>query len=320
MGYSARYHAASLAAVFLALAIGILVGAEFGGEVLSDTRKSLERSLVSNLEDSRAEVEDLSGRLDRSEEFGQRVYPTLVSDRLFGDRIGLIGLGGLDARLVSDVEAALEPTGGELTGIGVLRRPPATGALAGALEGTRFGGIERDPEMFEDLGRALGRQLGAGGGMLEKLRGEFFTRASGSFGDLDQVLIAYRDPDPDALDPDELKATESLERGLLRGLAGSGVATVGAETTDTEPSTIEFFKSHNLASVDNADTVAGRLAMVLALNGAQGSFGVKDSADSLLPDLITSSGALTLPAATTESPAASSPKGGSEDAGTAEKR
>ena len=34
MGYSARYHAASLAAVFLALAIGILIGVGLGDNVV----------------------------------------------------------------------------------------------------------------------------------------------------------------------------------------------------------------------------------------------------------------------------------------------
>ena len=46
MGYSARYHAVSLIAVFLALAIGILIGAEFGGETLNSTRRNLEQSLT----------------------------------------------------------------------------------------------------------------------------------------------------------------------------------------------------------------------------------------------------------------------------------
>jgi len=41
-----------------------------------------------------------------------------------------------------------------------------------------------------------------------------------------------------------------------------------------------------MASVDDIDLVAGRLAAVLALLGAEGSFGVKSSADSLLPDLL----------------------------------
>ena len=42
MGYSARYHAASLAAVFLALAIGILIGAQWGSDVLNSTREDLD--------------------------------------------------------------------------------------------------------------------------------------------------------------------------------------------------------------------------------------------------------------------------------------
>ena len=59
MGYSPRYHAASLAAVFLALAIGILIGYEFGGDVVSSTRKSLETSLLGNLSDARGRNEEL---------------------------------------------------------------------------------------------------------------------------------------------------------------------------------------------------------------------------------------------------------------------
>ena len=46
MGYSARYHAVSLVAVFIALAIGILIGAEFGDDALNNTRRDLEHSLV----------------------------------------------------------------------------------------------------------------------------------------------------------------------------------------------------------------------------------------------------------------------------------
>ena len=45
MGYSGRYHAASLAAVFLALAIGILIGVGLGHNVVSGTTKNLEQSL-----------------------------------------------------------------------------------------------------------------------------------------------------------------------------------------------------------------------------------------------------------------------------------
>jgi hypothetical protein len=42
-----------------------------------------------------------------------------------------------------------------------------------------------------------------------------------------------------------------------------------------------------MASVDDLDLTSGQLAMVFALLGADGSFGVKGSADQLLPDLLT---------------------------------
>ena len=52
MGYSARYHAASLAAVFLALAVGILIGVGFGSDIVNGTADDLEQSLPSDLDDA----------------------------------------------------------------------------------------------------------------------------------------------------------------------------------------------------------------------------------------------------------------------------
>ena len=52
MGYSARYHATSLIAVFLALAIGVVIGAALGGDTINNTRKDLEQSLTGNVQDA----------------------------------------------------------------------------------------------------------------------------------------------------------------------------------------------------------------------------------------------------------------------------
>src|SRR3954454_1376176 len=101
MGYSAPYHAGSLMPVFLALAGGILVGAEFGGDALTNTRKDLEHSLVGNLQDARSRADELSGQLNRSDEFGERVYPVLTRDRLRGKRIAIVALGELPGDTVA---------------------------------------------------------------------------------------------------------------------------------------------------------------------------------------------------------------------------
>ena len=123
MGYSARYHATSLIAVFLAMAIGILIGAEFGGAALNGTRRDLEHSLTGNLQDARSRADQLSGELGRSNEFAERIYPVLVHNRLAGKRIGIVALGGLPGNVSSAIETALGPTGARLVGVGVVREP-----------------------------------------------------------------------------------------------------------------------------------------------------------------------------------------------------
>src|SRR5512132_3497214 len=114
MGYSSRYHAASLAAGLLALAIGILIGVGFGHNVLSKTKKDLEASLTGDLEAARSHSDQLAAQLGRSNEFAQRVYPTLVSGELRGQRIGVVALGGLPDDISTAIEKALQPSGGRL--------------------------------------------------------------------------------------------------------------------------------------------------------------------------------------------------------------
>jgi hypothetical protein len=49
---------------------------------------------------------------------------------------------------------------------------------------------------------------------------------------------------------------------------------------------VGLFDDQGLSSVDSIDLVSGKVALVFALAGADGSFGVKETADSLLPDLL----------------------------------
>jgi hypothetical protein len=288
MGYSARYHATSLIAVFLALAVGILIGAEFGGDALTQTRKNLENSLVGNLQDARSHVEELDGELGRADEFDEKVYPVLTRDRLQGKRIALIAFGGLPSEITSGVEDALGSTGATLVGVGVVREPVELKSLAEQLSNTRFAEVRTEPEQLTALGTGVGRQIVIGGTLPEVVRGQIFSRASGEFGALDGVIVV-RDQ-PEGMGPVQRSTANQLETSMLAGITATLVPTVGVESTTTEPSSISFFQSNDLSTVDDIDNTAGELALVLALGGAEGSFGVKSSADRLLPELLTAGG------------------------------
>jgi hypothetical protein len=285
MGYSARYHATSLIAVFIALAVGIQIGAEFGGDALSNTRRDLERSLVGNLQDARSQVNDLNGDLNRSNEFASRVYPVLTRDRLEGRRFAILALGGLPSDITGEVEDALAPTGGRLVGVGVVREPVDVNGLAEDLAKTRFADLRTNPDALNELGTGLGRQLVLGGTLPEVVRGHLFSRASGGFGGLDGVIVV-RDQ-PEDMGPVQDEKTDDFEEALASGITATRVPAVGVETSTDDTSNISFFQSNGMASVDDIDLTAGQLAMVFALLGADGSFGVRGSADQLLPDLLT---------------------------------
>ncbi len=284
MGYSARYHAVSLIAVFLALAIGILIGAEFGGDALNNTRKNLEQSLTGNLQDERERADELNGKLARAEEFAARVYPALVRDRLAGRRIGVVALGDLPGGTASAIEDALGQAGAGLVGIGVVREPVDLNALAGDLAKTRFADIRGNEDTLAAFGTGAGRQIVRGGTLLDRVRSHLFSRASGNFGALDGVIVVRQTPEE--MGPVQRSKAATLETALMAGLTGTRTPAVGVETSTAEPSSVSFFAGNDLASVDDIDATAGKVAAVFALLGAEGSFGVKGSADRLLPDLL----------------------------------
>ena len=288
MGYSSRYHAASLAAVFLALAVGIVIGAGLGDDVLSGTEDNLRESLESDIEDARGEADSLQGQLDREREFSSSAYPALVSKTLAGQRIGVLAFGDLPGDVSSDIEEALEPTGAELAQVAVVRIPPDKSELAKQL-GKGYADIEDDDAALARVARQMGSQFVAGRGkQIEAARDVLFTRTSGEGGPLDGVVVV-RPARPEPEDDEALaedKSAVAVETAMIAGVADSGQPVVAVERSGVADSSIPFFEPLDVASVDSVDFVSGQVALVFGLLGAEGSFGVKDTANSLLPELL----------------------------------
>jgi hypothetical protein len=290
MGYSARYHAASLAAVFLALAVGILIGVGFGSDVVSGTAEELEESLEADLDEAGQQIDDLEAQLETERQFGEAVAPAIVANRLRGREIAILALGELETEIANDIRSAVESAGGTVQEIAVVREPPDTGAAADALRERD----RRNAPRGTALARAAelaGRAFVLGGDRFAELRSALFGRYSGEPGDIDGVVIVRARPEE--LSPRDAADTDRLEDGILEGIASvgpPGPRIVGVERTDTDPSSIEFFTDRGAPSVDNADELPGRVALVYTLDGAEGAFGVKETADALLPDLLAPGG------------------------------
>jgi hypothetical protein len=281
MGYSGRYHAASLAAVFIALAVGILIGIGLADDVVSSASEELESSLRSDLKAAEDRADELQVQVDRNDRFSAQIVPEVLGGRLAGRRIALVELGGTDEDLVAGARDAVEAADGELSAVAQIALPPDEAAMLADLP-PRYAGVRRDPDALSRIGEAVGRELSGGGPVIDALEPDLFARFSGNLRDVDGLVIA-RIP-PEDLDPDERGATETFESAILDGVAASPADGVGAELTTTDPTTLGPFIDAGIPTVDHLDLPAGEVGLVYALNGFEGNYGTKEEASGYLPD------------------------------------
>ena len=273
-----RYHALSLAAVFLALGIGIVLGVTIGDSLVSETERGVRSSLRSDVVEAREDAERLRDDLARRNEVIERSFPMLVEDRLAGERAAIVAFGTLPDDVESPVVEAIEAAGGTLDSTTRIDTPPDERALGDAVGG-RFEALGSDEDLLRELGRRVGRSIALGGRVARRLRGRLDESFEGDYEGVDAVVV-YRDPTEERRADTEV----ALEEAIVDGLREAGVVVAGVERGDSEPSQVGFYRDQEISSVDSIDHAAGRAALVFVLDGARGSFGFKGTADEPLPE------------------------------------
>jgi hypothetical protein len=309
-----RYHALSLAAVLLALAVGVVIGVAIGdSNLVSSAKSGIVHDLSSEVQGAQSQAEQARTKLASEEAFVNDLYPIAVHGLLNGRSIGLVFLGGASNQVDGFVRDAITEAGGDLATVVAVREPLDVNGLAHAAEGTRFAalagepplpssapttggaraaegaGSEADAKLLESFGAILGRQLVSGAQnvdreLISRVRARLLTAFDGQLGKLDALVVVRNEPR--VLTPAQSTDAARLESGLLEGAAAVGIPVVGAELSSSAPSQIPWFQSRTLSSVDDIDTTAGQAALVYALTGSHGSYGTKPTADSLLPNVV----------------------------------
>jgi hypothetical protein len=162
-------------------------------------------------------------------------------------------------------------------------------ALKDALGNEDFGVTTADEASLMTLGHSLARSLIGGGRLARTLREQSPDDFAGRYRRADAVVF-YEAPKPtDGSDADGVEEREddrskSIEQAMVDELSQRTIAVVGVEQTTTDPSQIPRYKSLKLSTSDSVDKAGGRIALVFALAGAEGNFGLKPSAEKALPE------------------------------------
>jgi outer membrane murein-binding lipoprotein Lpp len=281
---SLRYHAVSIAAVFLALAVGVLLGASGVSDRILGAVSAQRDDLSAQVARLSAERDALVAQQRAADEFAGRVGPAAVRGLLQGQTVALV-VAGADPQDRDAVAGLLQQAGATVTGqleltdaVGDPARAdqlreltsqllPAGAQLPAASDtGSLVGGL---------LGGVLVARDGAQVGkddvdsVLTGLTSAGFVSPGDAPGAANLVLVltggALEGPDaPDAAAVYARLAAELDRAGagaVLAGRSGSADSTGAVGVARADPQIVA-----GLSTVDDVQAASGRVATVLALH------------------------------------------------------
>ncbi len=311
-----RYHLVSIVAIFLALAVGIVVGAAAlrpgllkGLELASNRESRQVRSLLST-------QRGLEQQIKGNQDFAKAGSGLLLEHLLTGQRVVLVTAPGADGQTVSGITGALQQAGAHLTGEVSLQQSffdisagneSRLNLLAQRLAppGLSLDGQAANPQIpgqqsaAQVIATALvtGKSLGWSAAESQQILSGFgppgylqVSKAGGTGGTVlsapATLAVVVIPATPLASDSDPVNLTVVALAQQLRTL-GAGVVVAGQLQGSGNGSAIDEIgsgsASADLSTVDNADTEIGQITVVQALrsllNGAKpASYGIAPDA------------------------------------------
>ncbi|MEH0933308.1 copper transporter [Micromonospora sp. CPCC 205558] len=307
-----RYHVVSLTAVFLALAIGLVVGTAALNGPLADSLEGQVTGLRKDNQNWRQQVSNMEKQLALEEEFAEEISQVILPGTLTGRRVLVLMLpNGRDH--TEGVLKKLQQAGATITGqvdlqdkfinpdnnsnlleLAVTAARPT--AQTAGLPGNGHG-VETSSALLASvlLDRAQGVAPVSDADRRAVLAaynnaGYLTTDSNKVTASAEAVVVVsgqpYVDKDSDKRDESVVKIAEQFDRTGSIVVAGKGsvggnlVAVVRGDPVLTQ----------TISTVDNANTVQGQVVTTLALveqltEKKAGQYGVGDNAPSLLPRL-----------------------------------
>ncbi len=307
-----RYHLVSLIAVFLAVALGIVIGTTALNEpILADIENQ-----VTALEQDKRDLEDqnqeLQGQLDSGDAFEEAVAPALVAGSLDGRSVVLIVAGeDVATETVEEVAALVGSAGGQVTGTLALQPEYSDPASAAGLQSYVTGpGLPTGLSLPEtdDTGQLVAgllaqvlvrpNALGTAGpdstALSSVLAGlsalDVLTQESPAVTAADYAIVLTAGAFPE--DEAEDRTDALVDLAVALDAAGSGVVVAGDAASARETGLVGVIRadpeiSAAVSTVDDVDSAAGRISTVLALGreseGTSGKYGTGDDTQPVPP-------------------------------------
>ena len=281
--FDLRYHVASLAAVFFALVIGILVGVALASHGLGHAER---QQLEHDLHSAQSDNTKLQGRLReyrKDAAFVDNAYDAVMSNRLRGMRVGVLFIGKVEDSTRGAIEQTISDAGGTVTRLRAISVPVDPATIERALGNRKLlASFTSGSDRFRRIGVELADEfmVGRDTPLWDALESHLVQERSGSSKrPVDGVVVVRTSP------PQTRLATAQLVSALLSELANGQTPVIGVERDRTEPSAVPAFSKFGLSTVDDVDLSIGRVALAVLLStpgAVNAHYGLRDG-ETILP-------------------------------------
>jgi hypothetical protein len=326
-----RYHLVSLVSVFLALAVGIVLGAGPLKDQLGTALNDQVDALRDEKDGLRVQLGTANAALQHRDDFIGKVTPSMVTGALAERSVTLISLPGVEGDTVDPLVSAVTTAGGQVTGRISIKtswvdptkaetRDKVITDLTAALPlGTVPSTGDTNVKLANLLAEALvspgaspvGTSTDSDAKVLQALKSADLIEIKGNVSGLagGALILAPAVQVDSAVKATPAEDTLSDYVGLADALdtVGGGAVVTGPASSATDGGVLTAIRNDDTAktrvsTVDNGSTTMGVITAVLALreqlSGGSGAYGFGNGVDDLLPTLPAAPAASASPSAT----------------------
>lgn len=288
MNISNKHLVINAVSIFLALALGLLIGLSMGsgtliedrtGDVISQIEeqfKYLKEENEKNLDEIK-KVNDTNIQLDYS--FGI-LSNKLIENQLVEKNIAIVNLN--EDYDYSDVRMALEKAGASITSVttidsAMLKESNELKALAEETSGQKLEGND----LFAYLGTEYGKVIanGESSDAVVKTMENNMARFEGDYSVTPELIVVCGG------NKEEVKNLNPYTDKLFEIFRDSEKSTIGVQSSEAKVSLLQKYKDYGFSTVSNIDANIGKLSLILALKGHPGNYGAANEDDTVVPDL-----------------------------------
>ncbi len=287
-----RYHVYSLAAVFFALAIGIVIGTSFVAKPADVTHMKnisdkYERNMTTvrqEMDKQQAVLRNTRDELTKNDKALTAVVPIAIKSRLLYHNVAIVQTGDYDD-LTARLRVLVESAGANVTSVTKIsttfdfENADAMAEIATATEIWPEQGENTRTAVLHAVADAI--SLSRRSDRLPTLEEKRMLTLTGDYNRRNTIVLLVG-----GASAEETRRCELVEGPIIDGLTTRNTRVVACEPFSVGASCITHWKRMNIATVDNADRPAGQIALVCALTGEKANFGQKPTANRFVPETL----------------------------------